>query len=370
MSDDRRLAERLSETPVPGEDDAAERAWDLIQDAYAEREPLPRSSRPGRRIALGLAGGAAMVAIGLSPAGAEVRDFVSDVIGIDEEQTKPALRSLPAAGELLVGSEHGPWVVREDGSKRLLGDYDEASWSPNGLFLAVTDGRELIAVDPEGNPRWSIDAPASVHDPRWGGSDVDTRIAYRSGGDLWVVAGDGTGARRVARDVAPLAPAWRPLAPETKLGAPPVHALTYATEDMRIHTIDADTGQRLRSPPSDAERISTPAAGQSIGPATSPGGRSLAAILPAKGGNRLVVRRDGGGRQVLFSARGRLTGPTWSPDARWLLVGWPEADQWLFTRAERPHRIVAIDNISAEFDPGGDGSGPFPRPLGWILPER
>ena len=48
---------------------------------------------------------AVALAIGLSPAGARVGELVremGDVVGIGEQDAKPALRSLPAAGELLV----------------------------------------------------------------------------------------------------------------------------------------------------------------------------------------------------------------------------------------------------------------------------
>ena len=82
--------------------------------------------------------------------------------------------------------------------------------------------------------------------------------------------------------------------------------------------------------------------------------------------------------RVLFSARGKLTGPTWSPDGRWLLVGWPEADQWLFIPVARSRGdgrrdrqdVVPFDRISEQFDPGGAGAAPFPRVAGWVLPER
>jgi hypothetical protein len=87
--------------------------------------------------------------------------------------------------------------------------------------------------------------------------------------------------------------------------------------------------------------------------------------------DRLVVSADrGDSAPVLFSARGRLTGPTWSPDGRWLLVGWPEADQWLFIQTARPGRVVAFDSIREQFDPGGEGAGAFPGVAGWVLPER
>ncbi len=65
----------------------------------------PRPGRPdprSRRLILAVAAGAVALAIGLSPAGAKVGDLVSDVVGIGEPDAKPALRSLPAPGELLV----------------------------------------------------------------------------------------------------------------------------------------------------------------------------------------------------------------------------------------------------------------------------
>src|SRR5919108_369433 len=49
-----------------------------------------------------------------------------ETVGIEHAQ--PALFSLPSPGRLLVASDAGVWVVREDGSKRLLGPYREASW--------------------------------------------------------------------------------------------------------------------------------------------------------------------------------------------------------------------------------------------------
>ena len=192
MNKDRELEGRLRELAAPDEADAERRAWTVIRSAYARREPVVREPRR-RRIALIAAAGVAALAIGLSPAGAKVGDLVSDVFSPEEGEpdAKPALRSLPAAGELLVESEQGPWVVREDGSKRLLGDYDFATWSPHGLFVAAARGRELLALEPDGDPRWTLAARGRIADPRWSPSGF--RIAYRSGDDLRVVAGDGTG---------------------------------------------------------------------------------------------------------------------------------------------------------------------------------
>jgi hypothetical protein len=83
-----------------------------------------------------------------------------------------------------------------------------------------------------------------------------------------------------------------------------------------------------------------------------------------------VLLPERGQPRVLFTEPSRLTGPTWSPDGRWLLAGLPRADQWLFIRTTSPGRVIAIDAISAQFDPGGNGDAAFPRVAGWILPQR
>ena len=230
---------RLRDVRVPGEEAAEQRSWEIVRTAYEERTPV-RPAHRARRLALALGGGLAALAIVLSPAGAKVGELVSDVVGIGEEDAKPALRSLPAAGELLVESEQGPWIVREDGSKRLLGDYEEASWSqPRGLYVAATDGRTLLAVEPDGTVRWTITAPAPVHDPRWAPSGV--RVAYRSAGDLWVVNGDGSDPRRIARDVAPTAPQWLPPSAKAKLApAEAVDLVAYIDRRGKVQVVSGD----------------------------------------------------------------------------------------------------------------------------------
>lgn len=367
---DRELERRLRELQAPDEAEAEARAWPVVRAAYAERTPIHAAPRL-RRLALIAAGGAAALAIGLSPAGAKVGDFVGDVVGIAKDDAKPELRSLPAAGELLVDSSRGPWIVRDDGSKRLLGDYRQATWSPHGVYVAVADGRQLAALDSGGNVRWTFPAPGLVRDPRWGGSAVDTRIAYRSGNDMRVIAGDGDPAtdRLVARDVAPIAPAWRPVG-HSKLGTPAAigFVVTFVDGDGRVRSVNVDTGERLPVRRADRRRLPAPAKGGAEDRALSPDGSQLARLEHVGATDRLIVTRAGGGASVLFSARGRLTGPTWSPDGRRLQIGWPAADQWLFIDVEHPRDVDAYDRIREQFDPGGDGR--FPNPVGWILPER
>jgi hypothetical protein len=361
---DRDLARRLGELRAPGEAEAEQRSWDVVRAAYSERTPVRPSPR-SRRIALAIAVGAVGLAIGLSPAGAKVADLVGDVVQTGEPGGHPQLRSLPAAGELLVQSDQGPWIVREDGSKRLLGDYDTASWSPHGVYVVAGAGRELSALDTEGNVRWTFPAPGVVRDPRWAGSATDTRIAYLSGDDLRVIAGDGRPAsdHLIARNVSPVAPAWRPIG-YSKLGGP-VFVLSYVDQGGDIRTVDAETGARAATTRSDRERITAPSTGQARGPALSPDGRSLAAVSTTKDGDQLSLHGSGH-TQILFRARGHLTGPTWSPDGRWLLIGWPAADQWLFIDTLHPRRVVAFDGIGDQFG----GHRGFPTAIGWILPER
>ena len=374
MNGDRDLRRRLRALRAPSEAEAEDRSWNVVRAAYAERTPAG-TTRRAHRLTLAVAVGVALIAIGLSPAGAKVADLVRDVVGVGEQNARPQLRALPAAGELLVESPDGPWIVRADGSKRLLGQYGDATWSPHGLFVAAADGRELVAVDPFGNVRWTITAPARVADPRWSPSGF--RIAYRSGDDLRVVAGDGTGDRPLARGVSPVAPAWRPIG-DSKLaaapGAPGSNTLTFVDRvdgAKTVSTIDVDTGAALQTKPADLEQLSTPPTGGGARIAISPDAAKTATLQRLGRRDELLLEREaGGGKRVLFSAAGRLTGPTWSPDGRWLLVGWPDADQWLFIAADRPHRVVAFDRISEQFDPGGSGGGRFPRVAGWVLPER
>ena len=356
--DERELEARLRDLRAPDEAEVEERSWEVVRAAYEERTPV-RPDRRTRRLALALAGGAVALAIGLSPAGAKVGDLVSEVVGIGEPDAKPALRSLPAAGDVLVSSPRGLWLVGDDGAKRLLGDYDTAAWSPNGVYVAAAAGRTLVALEPDGDVRWTYTAPGPVRDPRWAGTAIDTRIAYRSGDDLRVIAGDGSADsdHLIARDVAPVAPAWRP-AGESKLDpgtATRPYVLSYVDGAGVVRTVDADTGERVRTTTLDGLRLPSPASRHGVHRAPAPFGTAVATLERTGASSRLFAGVPGGHRRPLFSARGDLTGPTWSPDGRWLLVGWPAADQWLFIDVEHPRDVVAFDRISEQFDPGDDG---------------
>ena len=385
---ERRLR-RLASAEAPGEAEARERAWLVVRAAFETREPAPRAPLLRGRAALALAVLAVLVAAALTPPGRAVLGDLREAIGRERvTPSRPALSSLPAEGRLLVVSSRGAWIVERDGSKRRLGAYEEATWSPRGLFVGATRGRTLVAVTPRGAVRWSL-SRERVSQPRWSPSGF--RVVYRSRGALRVVAGDGTGDRRLApRGLDPAAPAWRP-------GTG--HVVAYADWRGRVHVVDTDSGRAIwatgRLPdvralewsddglqllvltrrgvrtfqaPGKSVTTITTAANQAVTAAAfKPGGHDLAYVVlaHATGTSRVFVHAEEASAAVRrFEGAGRLRDLTWSPNGRWLLVGWPRADQLLFLRIG-DRRIVAVSYVSREFDPGGIGPTGFPRVAGW-----
>ena len=289
------MRKQLEQLEIPGQHEARERSWAVVRAAFAAREPTPRrrSWKPIAAIACALVAAAGL----LSPPGRAVLDGVRGVVGVEKAQ--PALFSLPAPGRLLVIADSGAWVVDEDGSKRRLGSYREASWSPFGRFLVASRRNELVALTPSGEVRWTLARPDVVF-PRWGGTKTDTRIAYLSRGELRVVGGDGRGDRLLDRLADEQPPAWQP---------GPGHRLAYARRDGTVRVVDTDTG----------------------------------AVL------------DGDAQLSLIEAP-----PTLSPDGRWRVVGWADADQFVFTRLGRPRQLRAVSNVSSQFR-----SRTFPTIIGW-----
>ncbi len=392
MNEDR-LRRLLRDQRAPDEQAAEQRGWHVVRGALAQREPAPRHPRRRRLVLAGVAA-CVLLAGALTPPGQAVADWLQDAVRPGRDDARAALDSLPARGRLLVTSQRGPWIVDRDGSKRLLGGYEDASWSPQGLFVVVTRGHEVIALEPGGQPRWSLARPGRVRAARW--SPDGFRIAYRSGSSLRVVAGDGTGDRALVREVAPTAAEWWPRAR---------HRLAYADPRGRVAVIDADSARlHWRSAPaepatqltwsSDGTRLlalsprrlrlfdsggrllaDTPAPGaaRAATAAFRPGSRAFALVTHLAGERsriELVRADDLSARQRLLAGAGRFGDVAWSPDGDWLLAGWPDADQWVFIRAgaePRPaiERLRAVRNIAAQFDPGGRGRAAFPGLAGW-----
>jgi dipeptidyl aminopeptidase/acylaminoacyl peptidase len=382
---DRDVRDVLLGVPVPDELEAQRRGWTVVREAYATRDPVPRGGRR-LRLVVAVAVLAALVAAALSPPGRSVGGWIRDRVA-GEEATEPALVRLPSGGLLLVVSEQGPWIVRHDGSKRLLGNYEDASFSPNALYVVATQGRRVVAVAPDGDVRWTVTRPTPVSDARWAPSP-GYRVAYREGGTLRVVVGDGTGDRQLARRVAAIPPAWLPAEGRT--------VLAYADTSGRIRVVEADSGRQLWSADpgaapeqliwSDDARLllvvtggrrhplyradgrpagralETPPGRDVLDAAFAPGSRAIAySAYDAGSGRSSIVL---GGEQIQ-QGEGRLEDVVFSPNGRWLLTGWPEADQLLFMRLPGVSGYVVVPDVRREFDPGGVGAIEFPRIVGW-----
>jgi Tol biopolymer transport system component len=313
-----------------------------------------------------------------------VRGFVVRVLGRQAPPPRAHLGPLPA-GRLLVTSAAGAWVVARDGSRRRLGPYSGAAWSPRGLYAVVWSGAVVRAVAPDGRVAWTLRTPGRVAAAAW--SPDGFRVAYLSGGGLRVVAGDGTGDHGLAARVERAAPVWSPTA---------VHRLAYADRAGRVVVADADTRERIwRSARGDRvlalawapdgrrlaaltagtlrvygrqgrrlARLPAPRGGRNVALAFAPAGGRLALIRTLPGRSEaLTLRADGSRQHRLFSAPGELSDLAFSPDGRWVLLGWRAADQWLFLhRGDR--RVRAAGAIGAQFTPGARRPG-FPRIAGW-----
>jgi hypothetical protein len=386
------VEQRIRGYIAPDEPGAGARSRALAAAAFALRAPAPRRRANGA-LALGaVAAVLVALAVALTPPGDAVAEWVRDLVERNEPTAgrAPALTALPAPGRLLVTGPGGAWVVQSSGSARRLGAYEDAAWSPRGLFVAVTRGRSLSAVEPDGSVRWTLARAERLAQPGWAPSGY--RVAYRAGDAIRVVAGDGSGDRLLAAFAGAAAPVWKPTTTR--------HLLAYVARAGVVEVRDADTGRLAwrSSPgpsPADLEWVA--------------GGRSLAVIrgdqlqlLAANGRIRRherlpgsgialasrphrtdvavsVAGRDGTGRVLLVRVRGsvrrRLTllaSPgaigevAFSPDGSTVLASRAGASEWVFLPADRNRgRARAVGGIGRQFDPRPDRPRGMPEVNGW-----
>ena len=385
---ERDIREALQSVIVPEQNEAAERSWEVVRSAHAEC-PDPRPPHRMRRRGLQLALAVGVAAVLVSPAGASVRHWVADAVSPGVKHAKPALTSLPTPGSLLIQSGNGPWVVHADGSKRLLGNFSGASWSPHGLYVAATSQHELAAVDQSGKVRWALDRTGPVRLASWNGPD-GFRVTYLNGDSLRVVDGDGTGDRLLEPQIAPVAPAWKPgfryvlafaesngtvTAVQTETGkavfrtapGPRPVSLQWSTDGRNLLVTDARKVELLDKEGKRLWRWSMPPRTRIVAARLAPGGdQRIALILRGGTGNRILLGSPTTPPRTLFSGPGLFSELEWSPNGDWLLLPWKSADQWLFLNLKRPGKIDAISNVSQQFAPGAQpGAASFPRIDGW-----
>ena len=378
---ERRLSALLRSMPIPEEPQAEERAWELVRAAHARAARTPSNKLfqgfGRRRVLVAVLAGAAVAAAALSPPGLAVLGSLRDALAPGHvSQQRSQLGSLPTRGDVLVTGANGAWIVHADGSKRRLGAYRDAAWSPHGLYVAAAQGRQLLALDPQGNVHWTLVRAQPVRLPSWSpaAAPKDTRIAYLAGTVLHVVGGDGRGDRAIADAVAPARPAWRPGA-RFVLAFASAHAVrVYSVEPLRLvwraRLPETPTGLAWSSDGSRLLALSPrglrvfDASGKLVRRDDHP---VVAAAFPPGAREPFEVRRHGAqtsvvslanGRSV-FTTTGEIGGLAFSPDGRWLLLGWRSADQWLFLR-RGTKRVVGVANVARAFD-----SNAFPQLAGW-----
>jgi hypothetical protein len=254
----------------------------------------------------------------------------------------------------------------------------------------VASAGALAAVDPTGALAWRL-PEREASDPRWYWP-TGYRVAYRSGGDLREVAGDGRGDHLLAGGVAPIAPAWRPghdfqLAYVTRPGAIVVRggdtgvmvwhsgphpgrpiALSWSPTGTRLVLVTSAGAWLYLPGQAPPLRIRLPVRGPLRDAATSPDGRWLALVRGAaspsvQGAPTTPQLQIADLAAPARPARTVLSGipvsqPTWAPDSSWLLVAWSAADQWWFVRPTGRARIIAESRVGAKLGAGGH-SGPL-----------
>jgi hypothetical protein len=352
---------------IPADREAEDRAWAIVRSAFAEREAVPRRRRGGWLAAAAVGLAAVCVAAALSPPGRAVVNAVRRSIGV--EHAAPALFRLPSSGRLLVSGRGGTWVIAADGSKRRLGSWPDASWSPHGLFVVASSRDGLVAVQPrDGTVRWSLARPGGVSLPSWGGTRTDTRIAYFSGDSLRVVAGDGTGDRVLARSAARVLPVWQP--------ERHVVAFVLRAGVVVVRNVDSGAVVARHRVAGVVRSVAWSADGARLAVASSRGVRvfgraglrlplrDVRAVRFAQGGElalltpRALLVYGTEGLQTVLQVRTRLAGVAWSPDGRWLVTSLPRADQWVFVGRGR---VLAVSHIARQF------GGARPSLDGWLL---
>ncbi len=397
------IERKLRAIRAPDESGAEERAGALVRRAAAGlHEPASRRRLPApRRTLAALASVAVLAALSLSPAGAAVGELIGDAF--DGEPEYEALTALPGSGTLLVHADSGLWAVRSDGSRRRLGDYTDGAWSPHGLYVLATAANRLTALTAAGDIHWTLSRPDEVTMPAWS-RGLGYRVAYLSGGQIRIAAGDGSDDHRLAAAAA-VRPAWRQPPPRdpgreevsfvprrargsvrsvdvassklTAIAEPrigPIHSLAWSDRD-RLLAIGSRGWALLDHAGRILDRI-RPAASSIVDGAISPNGGRVAILAQGYGASgarsELTLYRTVGKQlhsRTVFSAPGVLSGVRFSPRGEWLLLSWPETDQWVFINLATHRKLIrrarSIGDIAAQFAPGKSDALEAPTLGGW-----
>jgi hypothetical protein len=381
---EQQLAARRRGFEAPGEVEAGERGRRLLLAAYAERTPVRR-----RRVRVPRLSWPVLAALltALTAGAVAVASHLRDDGGAPSSVRAPFRPAEVEGGVVLALGRGIAYSVSAAGRVRALGPARDGDLSPHATNAVLASGSALVAVHvADGQERWQLRAPGPVSLPRWSRErsvPPCCRVAYLAGGALYVVGGDGKGARRIAPHALAVAPAWRPRggAHELAFAAPGGVRLAAADSRAPARRIAAATGVTGLSWRADGRVLAVLDAGGVT--LYDPAGRRLERVGVRGGtlldggfageGNRLVVlRRDTSGRVSLL-VRG-LAGPLravrhlaltavgdlrLSPDGRSALVASREGDEWLDIRL-RDGRLRLLRDVGRRLR-----AGFAPRALAW-----
>jgi dipeptidyl aminopeptidase/acylaminoacyl peptidase len=387
------LRELLRNAPLDLEPKSEQRAWHAVRGAYQLR-PAPRSRWTARRsvVAVATIAIAALIALGAVTGPRQaVAHWLRDAFGLSAQpHITRGLNGLPGGGRLLIETAHGPWLVNANGTRRGLGTYTGAAWSPHSLYVVAWRGVKLAALNLAGVRQWELTAPEEISSARW--SPDGYRIAFLAGAALHVVAADSSGEHTLSNAVAPIPPTWQP-----RTGGS--HRLTLVTSAGAIEQIDADTDTPIWSahPGEPARRLLWSPRGDlllvlgthelseynsagSLLTRMKPGGATIeSAAFTSQRKFALVIRPTRGrpdsiellsigpnpAAKILYTGLERVSDLNASPNRKWLLAASPSADEWIFIRIPSPGRLLASTNITDAFQRRTDTTASFPQLAGW-----
>ena len=394
MSGDTDIRRALQQIQAPDELDAQRRAWPLARAAFENREPLSWQRR-NRGLLVAAIAAAVLLAAAISPPGRALVGSVRDAVTDEKVTARPDSPRCPLGARCSstrgtapgscsstapsVGSELvGRILVAERGVRRR--EQAARGGRPESRrHRAMVDGRTGSFAARAGRPR----------------SILGTHASRTS-------TGERPSRRRQRHRRQGAAPARRGLGAGL---APEAFELAFSTVDGRIELVDAESARTIwRTVPGevprqlawseDGERLLAlgdrslrvlDANGRklwSIGLPVGPSGVAfvreshrfvMVRYSPATGRSDLVLLQaeaDPGEARFLYSAPGDSGSLAMSPNGNWLLVGWVNADQWLFLRLTAA-KVQAVSNISQQFGVPTAGrpiAQAFPTSVSWCCP--